>query len=123
MAMQFHPVGTNVLTLIEGAELEKTQSGVIIPPRKGQKRNVKVIAVGPDVRTVHVGDRLMFDSTASGVAVFENEGKQFVMLPESAVLAKITVTDEETESLPRQKKDVRSKLQRESEGDEHAERY
>ncbi len=54
------PIGEMVLLAMENAP-EKTESGLLLPEEARDKMNVgKVEAVGPDAKSVGVGDRVIF---------------------------------------------------------------
>ena len=58
MGIGIEPIGEMVLIAMENAP-EKTESGLLLPEEARDKMNVgKVEAVGPDAKSVGVGDRV-----------------------------------------------------------------
>lgn len=95
--MALHPIDDRLVVEIEDAE-EKTVGGILIPDTAKEKpQRGKVVAVGngklldSGARSpllVAVGDRVLFGKYAGTEVKFE--GKEFKILRESDVLAKIS---------------------------------
>jgi chaperonin GroES len=80
-------LGTRVL--IESAPKEETKNGIYIPKEvEGVSDGSlfgKVVNVGPDVKTVKVGDTVMYQEY--GFDEIEFEKKKYVLVREEALLA------------------------------------
>ena len=60
MEVGIEPIGEMVLLAMENAP-EKTASGLLLPEEAREKMNIgRVQAVGPDAKSVAVGDRVIF---------------------------------------------------------------
>ncbi len=99
MPKQFEPIGDRVV--IETVKLpEKTKSGLIMPDTAQEKsQEGKVIAVGPGRHSdegvlikidVSVGDKVLYAKYAG--TEFKEDGKDYVILENSSILAKILNT-------------------------------
>lgn len=76
------------LVLIEPFEPEKvTQSGIIIPDSSQQQPNqATVVAVGPKVEEIKVGDHVFYPKSYQ-MNELDNEGKKQILLKEEIILA------------------------------------
>lgn len=86
--MIFEPLNDNIVAQPEEAQT-KTKSGLLLTPgtKREQPRTAKVIAVGPKVKEVKVGHRILFQAFAtSDVKVGDDE---YIMLREEFVVARI----------------------------------
>ena len=60
MEVGIEPIGEMVLLAMENAP-EKTASGLLLPEEAREKMNIgRVQAVGPDAKSVAIGDRVIF---------------------------------------------------------------
>ena len=91
---ELQPVNQNVLLDInESNELEKTASGIIIPDTAKEKKNfAKVLAISNVENTeIKVGDMVMYKKFAGNEVEFE--GKKYLLIPYSDIMAKIVETE------------------------------
>lgn len=78
------PLGNRVLIQPIAAE-KKTEGGIIIPDTSGEKpMHGNVIAVGDEVKSVHVGDVAMYDRYR--VFEFELNGEKQLMVKEEDLI-------------------------------------
>ena len=92
---ELQPVNQNVLLDIsESNEEVKTASGIIIPDTAKDKQNVaKVVAMSSiDNAEVSVGDSVLYNAFSGTESEFE--GKKYLLIQYSEILAKIVETDE-----------------------------
>ena len=81
------PIGEMVLCALENAP-EKTESGLLLPEEAREKMNVaRVEAVGPDTKSVAVGDRVIFRQF-SGTKM-EWMGTDYLLINEEDIQAKV----------------------------------
>ena len=91
---ELQPVNQNVLLDISDDNQEqKTASGIIIPESAKEKQNIaRVIAMSQiENAEVAVGDQVLYKAF-SGTET-EYEGKKYLLVPYSELLAKIVETD------------------------------
>lgn len=97
MPKKLDPLGNRVI--IEPAKLEDvTKSGLVLPDSaKDKSQEGKVVAVGPGRVTdegtripvdVKVGDKVVYAKYAG--TEFKEDGKDYLILEDSSILAKIT---------------------------------
>lgn len=85
--MTVKPLGERVLVKTDKAE-EKTASGLFIPQTSQEKTQfASVIAVGNDVKSVKVGDKILHDKYAGTALKLDNE--DYLILKEEDILAVI----------------------------------
>lgn len=92
---ELQPVNQNVLLeLTENKQEQRTASGIIIPDSAKEKENTgKVIAIGNiENAEITVGDKVFYKEF-SGIST-ELNGKKYLILPYSDLIAKIVETDE-----------------------------
>ena len=92
---ELQPLNENVLLdLTEGKEEQKTASGIIIPDTAKEKpQYAKVVAIGNiENPGIAVGDTVFYKKFSG--TEFEFEGKKYLMVPYSDLLAKIVETEE-----------------------------
>lgn len=92
---ELQPVNQNVLLEISDEKSEqKTASGIYVPDTAVEKKNfAKVVGMSfIDNSEISVGDLVIFKSY-SGNEV-EHEGKKYLIIPYSDILAKIVETEE-----------------------------
>lgn len=86
--MSINPTGKMVLV----AEMvSKPHSSGLIIKGMSDTKTAKILAVGPDVKSVVVGERAIIN-WSKGVVVNES-GKQFVLIPENEIL--VVIEDED----------------------------
>ncbi len=92
---ELQPVNQNVLLdITEETKVQKTASGIIIPDSVKEKKNTaKVIAMSSiENAEVAVGDTVLFKEYAGTQTEFE--GKKYLLLPYTEILAKVVETEE-----------------------------
>jgi len=84
--MSFRPLGKKVL-VAENKRNNTTESGIIIEgaDRHGESRSGTVLAIGPDVTQVQVGDKILLDWSKSAVTTVD--GAQRVIVLEEHIVA------------------------------------
>ena len=87
MSAPLQPLGDYVVAQTEEAE-PKTASGLYIPQNAQEKpKTVKVVAVGPEVKSLKLGDRIVYKSFTSTEVKVGND--DYVLIKEEDVLAKV----------------------------------
>jgi len=87
MGIGIEPIGEMVLLAMENAP-EKTESGLLLPEEARDKMTLgKVEAIGPDTKSVSVGDRVIFRQF-SGTKMEWME-IDYLLIPEEDIQAKI----------------------------------
>ncbi len=92
---ELQPVNQNVLlALPNNSEESKTASGLIIPETAKEKQNIaQVVAISNiDNSEVAVGDQVMYNGFSGTETEFE--GKKYLLIQYSDIMAKIVETDE-----------------------------
>jgi chaperonin GroES len=92
---ELQPVNQNVLLDISDDKQEqKTASGIIIPDSAKEKQNMgKVLAMSTiENAEIAVGDKVLYKSFSGNETEFE--GKKYLFIQYSEILAKIVETDE-----------------------------
>ena len=85
--MKVRPLGERVLVKMEKVE-EKTAGGIFIPQTSQEKTQIAVVeAVGDDVKTVKVGEKILHDKYR-GTSV-KIDGDEYLILDIKDVLAVI----------------------------------
>jgi len=84
--MTFRPLGKKVL-VAENKRNNTTESGIIIEgaDRHGESRSGTVLAIGPDVTQVQMGDKILLDWSKSAVTTVD--GAQRVIILEENIVA------------------------------------
>lgn len=87
MSTPLQPLGDYVVAVGEEAET-KTASGIYLPEKAAEKpKTAKVVAVGPAVKQVKNGDRIVYKSfSTTEVPV---EGQEYILVEEKDVLATV----------------------------------
>jgi len=82
--MKLQPLQSNILCSVhEGRETE-----IIIPDKsEGVQPYAKVLSVGPDVKKVQLGDRVLFHPS-NAIFADEIDGEKIVIVSEAAVFAR-----------------------------------
>ena len=87
MSVPIQPLGDYVVAQAEKAET-KTASGLYIPGASQEKPKVaKVVAVAKDVKSVKVGDRIIYKSYSNTDVRVNNE--DYLLVKEEDVLATV----------------------------------
>jgi chaperonin GroES len=78
--MNFAPLGDRVLLKVQEVETQ-TASGIYIPDNASQEKptQAEVIAVGPDVEHVKVGDNVVYTKFARSASVTLDDQEYLVM--------------------------------------------
>ncbi|HSW81138.1 MAG TPA: co-chaperone GroES [Candidatus Saccharimonas sp.] len=89
MSTAIKPLADRIVATREEAQ-SKTASGLYLPEAaKEQSTLAKVIAVGPEVKYLKVGDRIIYKQYAQSLAELKIDGEKFISVRESAVIATI----------------------------------
>lgn len=84
MSTSIKPLADRVVALREEAP-EKTAGGLYLPDSAKEKTAIFVItAVGPDVKSIKKGDRVLYNGYASE---FKYDGKEYLIVKEEDILA------------------------------------
>lgn len=78
--MNFTPLGDRVLLKVQEVETQ-TASGIYIPDNASKEKptQAEVIAIGPDVEHVSVGDKVVYTKFARSASVTLDEQEYLVM--------------------------------------------
>lgn len=84
--MNFQPLGERVLVKVKEAQTT-TASGIIIPDNASKEKpnEAEVIAIGPDVKHVEVGNNVMFSKFARS-AELTIDGADYLVMEVSEIL-------------------------------------
>lgn len=86
MSTPIKPLGDRVVAVREQAA-EKTTSGLYLPDNSKEKTAVfSVEAVGPDVKSVKKGDRILYNGYTSE---FKFDDKDYLIIKEEDILATV----------------------------------
>jgi chaperonin GroES len=89
MSTSIKPLADRIVAVREEAE-SKTASGLYLPEAaKEQSTLAKVVAVGPEVKYLKVGDRIIYKQYAQSMAELKINGEEFISVRESAVIGTI----------------------------------
>jgi len=87
MSTAIQPLADYVVAQAEKAET-KTASGLYLPDKAQEKpKTAKVVAVGPDVKQVKVGDRILYKAYSTTEVKIGSE--DFILVKEEDVLATV----------------------------------
>jgi chaperonin GroES len=87
MSANIKPIADRIIAVPEEAE-SKTTSGLYIPEGAKEKSTIaSVIAVGPEVKFLKVGDRIVYKQYAQSLAELKIDGKDYISVRESGVIA------------------------------------
>lgn len=92
---ELQPINQNVLLdITDDKKEQKTASGIIIPETARKKQNIaKVIGISNiDNAEISIGDKVIFKEFNGNKIEFE--GKKYLLIQYSDILAKIVETDE-----------------------------
>ena len=85
--MTIKPLGERVLVKMDKVE-EKTAGGIFIPQTAQEKTQIAVVeAIGDEVKTVKVGEKILHDKYAG--TTFKQDGDEYLILNIKDVLAVI----------------------------------
>ena len=85
--MKIKPLGERVLVKMDKVE-EKTAGGIFIPQTAQEKTQIAVVeAIGDEVKSVKVGDKILHDKYAG--TTFKQDGEEYLILNIKDVLAVI----------------------------------
>ena len=82
--MALKPLKDNIVAYIE-KPLEKTQSGILLGESKTKQVYAVVESVGPDVKTVKKGDKIVYKEYSTTELKVDN--KEYIVVKEDDVLA------------------------------------
>ena len=89
MSTSIKPLADRIVAVREEAKT-KTASGLYLPDAaKEQSIVAKVVAVGPEVKYLKVGDRIVYKQFADSLAELKIDGEEFISVRESAVIGTI----------------------------------
>lgn len=89
MSTPLKPLEDRVVAVREEAET-KTASGLYIPESAKEKPTLaKVVAVGPEVKYLKVGDRIAYKQYAESLVELKVDGTEYIVIKESGVVATI----------------------------------
>jgi chaperonin GroES len=89
MSTSIAPLADRIVAVREEAE-NKTASGLYLPDAAKEKPTMaKVIAVGPEVKYLKVGDRIVYKQYAESLVELKIDGKEYIVIRESGVVATI----------------------------------
>jgi Co-chaperonin GroES (HSP10) len=87
MSTPLQPLGDYVVAMGEEAEI-KTASGIYLPEKVAEKpKTAKVVAVGPDVKQVKSGERIVYKSFSTTEVKVGKE--EYILVKEEDVLATV----------------------------------
>ncbi len=85
--MTIKPLGERILVKMDKVE-EKTAGGIFIPQTAQEKTQIAVVeAIGDEIKTVKVGDKILHDKYAG--TTFKQDGEEYLILNIKDVLAVI----------------------------------
>ena len=85
--MKIKPLGERVLVKMDKVE-EKTAGGIFIPQTAQEKTQIAVVeAIGDEVKSVKVGEKILHDKYAG--TTFKQDGEEYLILNIKDVLAVI----------------------------------
>ena len=84
--MNFKPLGDRVLVKVQEVETQ-TASGIFIPDNASKEKptQAEVVAIGPDVKHVELGDKVIYSKFARSANV-ELEGEEYLVMEVSEIL-------------------------------------
>lgn len=91
----------NMPTKQEREALNKTNSGIIITSNSDKFPVMfthTVLATGPDVRYVKIGDRVLLRSITNGHSVITLDGKSYTQVNENAIYGKVKNENKESKN-------------------------
>jgi chaperonin GroES len=91
---ELQPINQNVLLdLTQEEKMQKTASGIIIPDTaRGKNTTAKVVGMSAiENAEIAVGDTILYKEFAGNTTEFE--GKKYLLIPYSDILAKVVETE------------------------------
>ena len=91
---ELQPVNQNVLLdITEDSNEQKTVAGIIIPDSAKEKQNIATVVAMSKIENAEfaVGDKVLYKSYSGSETEFE--GKKFLLIQYSEVLAKVVETE------------------------------
>ena len=91
---ELQPINQNVLLELDDNKAEqKTASGLIIPDSAKEKQSVGTVTALGNIEDVElaVGDKVLYKEFSG--TEFDFEGKKFLMIEYTDILAKVVITD------------------------------
>jgi len=91
---ELQPINQNVLLdLTQEEKMQKTASGIIIPDSaRGKNTTAKVVGMSAiENAEIAVGDTILYKEFAGNTTEFE--GKKYLLIPYSDILAKVVETE------------------------------
>jgi chaperonin GroES len=83
------PLADRIVAIREEAE-SKTAAGLYIPDGAKEKPSLAVvIATGPEVKYLKVGDRIAYKQYAESLVELKHKGKEYIIIRESGVAATV----------------------------------
>ena len=82
--MALKPLKTNVVAVVD-KPLEKTKSGILLGEAKEKPAVAEVFAVGPEVKSVKKGDKIVYKEYST--TEIKVETQDYIILKEEDVLA------------------------------------
>lgn len=87
MSLNISPLADRVLAELEQAKT-KTASGLYLPENAKEKpKTATVLAVGPDVKQVKVGNKILFKEYST--TEVKLDGKDYLLIKEEDILATV----------------------------------
>ena len=87
MSTPLNPLADNIVAMAEEAET-KTASGLYLPETAKEKpKTAKVVAVGPHVKQLKVGDRIIYKSYSTTEVKMGKD--EYIIIKEEDVLATV----------------------------------
>lgn len=88
MSTNIQPLADYVVAVAEEAE-SKTASGLYLPDNAKEKpKTAKVLVVGPDVKQVKVGDRIIYKNTYD-VTEVKQDRTEYLIVKEENIIATV----------------------------------
>jgi len=87
MSTPLKPLADRIIAQHETAE-KKSASGFVLPEAAKEKSIVaKVLAVGPEVKYLKSGDRIVYKQYADSLVELKLDGEEYISIRESGVVA------------------------------------
>jgi len=117
MSEPIKPLADRVVAVREEAQT-KTASGLYLPDSAKEKSSVaKVVAVGPKVKSLIIGDKIIYKEYSTSLSELKIDGEEFLVIKEDDVLATIGFNqaneDQKAYNSEMAKKRIQEKKQRE----------
>ena len=87
MSAPLKPLADRIIAQHEGVE-KKSASSLVLPEAAKEKSIVAVVlAVGPEVKYLKVGDRIVYKQYAESLVELKLDGKDYISIREPGVVA------------------------------------